>query len=976
MTLPPPAVPDRYRIIREVGRGGMATVYLAEDTRHQRQVALKSLDVEFAADGGAERFLQEIQLMAGLQHPHVLPLFDSGEVDGRLFYVMPFVEGESLRVRLDREGPLPIDDALAIAADVASALDYAHGHGVVHRDVKPENILLSGDEALVADFGIALALAGAGRRLTGSGISLGTPGYMSPEQIAGERSIDGRSDQYALGCLLFEMLVGEPPFHGGDVRSVLARAVAEPAPGVRSRRAEVPITVDAAIARALAKAPDERFPSCRALIDAATPPAATAGGSRRAVLVGLAVTIVAIAVAWPLWTRAETARARASIATIAGLASNARYGEAYALAERAERRLPGDSAVAALMAEVSDAVSVTTTPAGARVLLQRMPDAGAARGDSVEIGVTPIREQRVARGDYRMRVALEGHVPVERIVSSAFRRSGNAVDKGRQLSFEIAMLPAGSVPAEMVHVPGGRYTLVSPDMPLGQSAALEPYLLDRFEVTNHEYRAFVRDGGYGAERWWQPDGANAGPSRAGLVDQTGLPSPRAWSSQEPPAGRGDHPVTGVTWREARAFCIAGGKRLPTMFEWEKGARDGAVSKKGVVMPWGYTAATGATERRANFNGTGTMPVNAHPFGLSAYGAYDMAGNVKEWIANPVGTSRAATGGSWQDPAYVYTQVGVYDDTVASPAIGFRCARDLIPGASSATAQGGGPLVLSAPPTVYRPVDPATYRSLLAFYRYDPRPANPRGVTRTETPDWTRERVWIDGVGGDSVLAYLYLPRRARPPFQMLVSVPSSAAFFFEPVWRGVEDGLGPHIKAGRAVLAVVMDGMIERPPPVGFAPPPPASVGFRDLMVRHATELRMGIDYALTRPEIDSARLAYIALSWGAGSRLPFAAVEDRFKAVVLVGAGIDERVQPTLPEAANFNFAPYIRVPKLMLNGRQDEEHPWLSRAQPLWTLLREPRELVLLDGVGHHPPAELRAPPINAFLDRVLGPVRTGTP
>jgi dienelactone hydrolase len=187
--------------------------------------------------------------------------------------------------------------------------------------------------------------------------------------------------------------------------------------------------------------------------------------------------------------------------------------------------------------------------------------------------------------------------------------------------------------------------------------------------------------------------------------------------------------------------------------------------------------------------------------------------------------------------------------------------------------------------------------------------------------------------------------------------------------------MGAHIRAGRAVFAVVFDGMIERPLPPGTERPASHTVAFRDLMVLHATQLRMGMDYLETRADIDPARLAYFGSSWGAGSRLVFAAVDDRTRAVVLLGAGIDERVQPTLPEAANFNFAPYIRAPTLMVNGRQDEEHPWTTRAKPLWDILPEPKELVLIEGAGHHPPLELRAAPINDFLDRTLGPVRWRT-
>jgi len=215
------ALSDRYRIERELGRGGMATVYLAEDLRHHRRVAIKVLDPEVAAAIGPERFLREIETVARLTHPHILPLFDSGQADGLLFYAMPYVEGESLRERLKREKQLPLEDALKIAREVADALSYAHSRGLVHRDIKPENILLEEAHAVVADFGIARAVAAAaGEKLTATGIAVGTPAYMSPEQASGGRDLDGRSDLYSLGCVLYEMLAGVPPFAGTTAESL------------------------------------------------------------------------------------------------------------------------------------------------------------------------------------------------------------------------------------------------------------------------------------------------------------------------------------------------------------------------------------------------------------------------------------------------------------------------------------------------------------------------------------------------------------------------------------------------------------------------------------------------------------------------------------------------------------------------------------------------------------------------------------
>src|SRR5216117_4078993 len=230
----------RYAIDREIGRGGMATVFLARDVKHNRRVALKVLNPELGAVVGVERFLSEIQVTANLQHPNLLPLFDSGEADGLLFYVMPYVEGESLRAKIYREKQLPIDEAIHIAAAVASALDYAHRHDVIHRDLKPENILLHDREPLVADFGIALAVSRAGgERITQSGLSLGTPQYMSPEQATGDRAIDGRTDIYSLAAVLYEMLAGDPPHTGSTAQAIIARLLTEKPRGVRATRAAV-----------------------------------------------------------------------------------------------------------------------------------------------------------------------------------------------------------------------------------------------------------------------------------------------------------------------------------------------------------------------------------------------------------------------------------------------------------------------------------------------------------------------------------------------------------------------------------------------------------------------------------------------------------------------------------------------------------------------------------------------------------------
>jgi|SoiMethySBSTD1v2_1073268.scaffolds.fasta_scaffold47713_3 eukaryotic-like serine/threonine-protein kinase len=269
------ALADRYRVLRQIGRGGMATVYLADDLKHRRQVAIKVLEPELAAALGHDRFLREIELTASLTHPHILPLYDSGVADGLAYYVMPYVDGQTLRAHLSEKGRLPLDDALRIVTGVADALAFAHRKGIVHRDIKPENVLLQGGHALVADFGIARVASLAGDiGLTQTGMVIGTPSYMSPEQTVGDATVDGRSDIYSLACLLFEALSGAPPIRGSSAADVARRRLTEAAPRLRSTVSEIPVAIDEAVAKALAREPGDRFATAEAFAAALKPEAA------------------------------------------------------------------------------------------------------------------------------------------------------------------------------------------------------------------------------------------------------------------------------------------------------------------------------------------------------------------------------------------------------------------------------------------------------------------------------------------------------------------------------------------------------------------------------------------------------------------------------------------------------------------------------------------------------------------------------
>jgi TolB-like protein/tetratricopeptide (TPR) repeat protein len=399
------AVGDRYAIERELGAGGMATVYLARDLKHDRIVALKVLRPELAAVLGAGRFLQEIRISARLDHPHILTLIDSGDTEGFLWYALPYVRGESLRQKLSREGQLPVDETVRITTQVSSALDYAHRHEVIHRDIKPENILLHEGEAVVADFGIALAVQHAGgERLTESGLSLGTPQYMSPEQATGGPGLDARSDVYALGAVVYEMLTGEPPHTGPTVQSIVAKLLTERPTRIRTVRDTVPEAIDHAVSKALAKVAADRYRSAgefAAALAAREAPPAPRRRRRLMLPAGLTATlaVAAIAVVWHPWrTGGKPAAARAESASVAVLPFENLTGnqsDQY-LSDGMTEEVIGQ------LAQVKNlkVISRTSTEAlkGARLTLRQIADT---------LGVRHILEGSVRHEGDRIRVAVD-----------------------------------------------------------------------------------------------------------------------------------------------------------------------------------------------------------------------------------------------------------------------------------------------------------------------------------------------------------------------------------------------------------------------------------------------------------------------------------------------------------------------------------------------------------------------------------------
>ena len=575
------ALDQRYRIAHELGAGGMATVYLAHDVKHDRDVAIKVLHPDLARSLAGERFLREISISARLNHPHILALLDSGSADDGelLYYVMPVATGESLRERLVARGALPVPEAIRLASDVAEALAYAHGEGVVHRDIKPENVLLSGGHAIVVDFGIAKAI-GAARdavALTGAGISLGTPAYMSPEQAAGEDVVDHRSDIYAIGAMLFEMVSGSPAFAGSWTQIAMEK-LSKAAPSLASRSPATPPALVSVVDRCLARDAAERPQTVEALLDelrgiaasSSVDPARSAR-ARRARWSAIAAGIGALAVVGTLgWLYARSQRHRwvreTAIPAIQHAMDTDNLDSAFALLSAVSARAPHDSLLDAMWYDVAIPQTFLSEPAGA--LVERAPINDTLHW--VRIGTTPTPTVRIPKSAWFYRYTKPGYRP---ITIMGARLGGSYVP----IPIPVALRHVGDGDTDMVLLRGGKLAGTFYGLPDTLKFDLSDFLMDRLETTNRQYKRFVDAGGYTNRKWWDSTIVRDGKpipfatAMALFVDKTGRPGPSTWEGGAAPDGTDDLPVGGLSWYEARAYARFMGKALPTVIEWNAAA---------------------------------------------------------------------------------------------------------------------------------------------------------------------------------------------------------------------------------------------------------------------------------------------------------------------------------------------------------------------------------------------------------------------
>ncbi len=950
------ALADRYHVEAEIGHGGMATVFRARDLKHDRLVAIKVLRPEIAQALGADRFLHEINIAAQLQSPHILPLLDSGEVDGLLYYVMPLVQGESLRDLLARDGALPPSRTMRLLREIVDGLAHAHRHGLVHRDIKPDNVMLAEQHAMLMDFGVAKALtdASAYHDLTSVNISLGTPAYMAPEQAAADPSIDHRADIYAVGVTAYEMLTGAAPFKGTPQAVVAAHISTPPAP----LGAGIPPTVAAIVMKCLAKRPDQRYQSAEELLLAieslATPSGVVIGGEvppatrRRRLLLG-ALGVVAVGVMGFVGVRGlqrhrwvhETA-----IPELRRMIDDGQLDSAWYLGREIAAVAPKDSTLRKLWPGFTRMRKFTIRPEGVEVSRASLADTS----HWTRVGTTPFDSVLVPAQLGMFRLTKPGYVP-RYFVSRDFLPP-------------MVLDSAGAPDSEMITIAGdsayGTF-LVGTDG--SKRLRLRDWKLDRYETSNREYKAFVEAGGYRDSTWWaEPFRADGRTLRraeamARFVDQTGRPGPATWVGGDYPAGQGDMPVGGVSWYEAAAYAKWKGKSLPTIYHWSSAA--GVFYSRGVVP-------------ESNMEGTGPWPVGK-PRAVSLGGISDMAGNVREWNQNEAGRElRFILGGGWSDPTYSYVDAYAQPPMDRSVINGIRLAR-YDPADSNVTV-AGRPIPRAYTDWFKVPSVPdASFQGFRSQFDYDPRPLDAK-VERTDSTseEWRAEFVsFTAAYRNERMQAWVFLPKRGTPPYQTVVYFPGSGAIGTHTSAEHRDMAASFVVKSGRAFVLPIYQSTYERTDSL-TSDIPDESIYWRDHVVMWAKDYRRALDYLSSRSDIDTTKFAYFGYSWGGlmGGLIP--AIEPRIKTAVLYVAGLT--MERPRPEVDPINYLPRIHIPVLMLNGRYDFFFPAGTSQRPFFERLgtaAADKKYFVYEG-GHDVPRPRLIAETLAWLDKYLGAVK----